>query len=241
MKYVYARMGQRFLIFLIDFVLLMVIAGFIATSLERVFGFEPDMMSSYAQSLLVEASAYMTGKSSDLTVFYEYLSKYINYFFVDLGFKLVIELVLVVGLLVVLPKYWGGKTLGRRAANCKLVDKNGNDATIKHFLLRELLGTYLFYCFLGAFFGVIGIVALIVILVAKRSIPDLCSQTYMVNDVPFKVETKPLNDNEVKPDYQEVDSFEQEKTEEKTEEKNEEKEEDSQDKYSIDDDDYKIV
>ena len=63
----------------------------------------------------------------------------------------------------------------------------------------------------------------------------------MVNDVPFKVETKPLNDNEVKPDYQEVDSFEQEKTEEKTEEKNEEKEEDSQDKYSIDDDDYKIV
>ena len=234
MKFVLARKSSRFLIFLIDYVLIAVLAGYIASPIEKSFGFDPEMMNTYAQSIYTELMSYLSGKSTDLTVFNTYLSKYAQYFMVDLGFKLILDFVFILGLLVILPKYWGGKTLGRRATNCKLIDKTGHDATLKHFILRELVGTFVFYCFLGSFFGLVGIVTLIMLIATSRSIPDLVSGTYVVYDIPANNQRSEEPKDEIKPDYHEVNN-------DYNEADNNSKEEDDQDKYSIDDDDYKIV
>ena len=230
MRYLYAKKSQRFVIYLIDFLLISVAADYIAAGVELLFGFDRSGMNTYFQSAYIEFASIISGKSNSRDLLYLYMSKYVQYFMVDLAFKLVIALILVLLFLVVLPKFFGGKTLGRKAMNCKLVDNNGHDASIKRILVRELAGTFLCYCFLGTFFGITGIISLICILATSRSLPDLLSGTHMVIDDPIsaeKTESEELKENEVEPDYTEV-------------EKETEPEEDSQDKYSLDEDDYKV-
>jgi uncharacterized RDD family membrane protein YckC len=231
MKYVYATKIQRFVIYLIDFVLLTVVAQYIAYGVETLCGFDRTMMDTYSKNILMELMATSSGKAASTDMLNMYVSKYFQYFMVDLAFKLIFDLILVVVLLILLPKYWGGKTIGRKAMNCKLVDKKGHDATIKHYALRELLGTFVGYCFLGAFFGVVGLISFILILATSKSLPDLISGTCMVVADPIKKEEpkEVLKENEVKPDYTEVKN-----------EETQEEDDDSQDKYSINDDDYKI-
>ena len=233
MTYAYARKMQRFIVYLIDFVLIMVIAEYIAAGVELLFGFDKSIMNTYWQSILTEYMAVYSGKGS-VEVLNNYITKYASYFMVDLAFKLVFDFILILVALVIVPKYWGGKTLGRRAMNCKLVDKFGKDATLKNFVVRELLGTFFLYSFLGAFFGLVGVISFILVLATSRSLIDMISGTHMVLDNPIldrnvAVNKKPM-ENEVAPDYKEVEK----------EEPKQNKEEDSQDKYSVDEDDYKI-
>ena len=96
------------------------------------------------------------------------------------------------------------------------------------------IGTFVFYCFLGSFFGLVGIVTLIMLIATSRSIPDLVSGTYVVYDIPANNQRSEEPKDEIKPDYHEVNN-------DYNETDNNSKEEDDQDKYSIDDDDYKIV
>ena len=234
MKFYYAKKSQRFLIYLIDFLLISFVGQYLAAGVEALFSFDNSGMNNYLQSAYMELVAVMSGKSNSYEMFELYVSKYFQYFFIDFAFKLVVDLVLVVLLLVVLPKFMGGKTLGRKATNCKLVDKNGQDASIKRLAVREILGTFLCYCFLGQFFGIAGLISLILVLATSRSLPDIISGTYMVIDNPVNNQQpikEELKENEIKPDYTEV---------EQEEKVHEEPQEDSQDKYSIDEDDYKI-
>lgn len=227
MKYVCATKSQRFIIYLIDFLLISVAGHFIAYGVELLFGFDRNMMDTYSRSILVEFVGISSGKNPSTDMLNMYLSKYMQYFMVDLAFKLIIDLMLVVGLLIILPKFWGGKTLGRRFTNCKLIDKTGHDASLKQLILREILGTFIGYCVLGNLLGIVGIISLILVLATSRSLPDLLSGTYMVMDTPLKDgEPKEMKENEVEPNYTEIN--------------NEEVKDDSQDKYSIDNDDYKI-
>lgn len=238
MKYLYATKAQRFLIYVIDFLLISFVGQYIAAGIETWFDFDKSAMDNYLLSAYSEYLAVMSGKSNSYEMFELYASKYAQYFFVDFAFKLVVDLILVILLLVVLPKFMGGKTLGRKAVNCKLVDKNGHDVSIKRFAIREICGTFICYCFLGQFLGITGIISLILVLAKSRSLPDIISGTYMVIDNPIKKQEpvkEELKENEVKPDYTEV-----EPVEEKVAEKPQEIKEDSQDKYSIDEDDYKI-
>lgn len=244
MKFLLTTKLHRFLIYVIDFVLISIIADYIALGVETLFGFDRSLMNTYGQSMVTEFYAVMQGKSNSLDVLYTYMSKYIQCFFIDFGFKIIFDLVLVIIFLVIIPHYWGGKTLGRRAANSKLVDKDGNDATLKHFILREIVGTYLFYCVLGAFFGLVGIITFILVIATSRSIPDRVSGTYMVYDTPMKeqpsayVYVKEEKENEVAPDYKEVNNNYNNDNNYDDQASNED---DSQDKYNVDDDDYKIV
>ena len=234
MLFRYATKTQRFVTFLIDYVLLSIIASYLGLLFARIFSYDTSATQSYYQLLLQEASNIMSGTGSEESLMF-YFRQYLVHSLIDRCFDLSGFLLLVVGLLIILPKFWKGFTLGRKATHLVLVNNKGEKATIKNYLLRELLGTFLLY---AAFGGILMFISLIIILVKNRSLVDLVSGTHLVQDPEYFTSRDEYyrpeedinqkfdeqNDNLIKPDYHDVEENNQEAKEE-----------------SNNEDDYKII
>ena len=166
MTFLYATKGRRFLVLLVDFVLLSVVANYFGTFVERLFGYDPESTSTYYQLALSELNNLVVGGTGTEENLMLYLQQYYLHLLIDRAFSLGILLILIVGLLVVLPIFWNGKTLGRKFTHLTLVDQKGNPATAKNFILREIVGTFIFY---GVFGGFAFFVSLILVIVKNRS------------------------------------------------------------------------
>ncbi len=235
MTFLYATKGRRFLALLVDFVLLSVVANYFGTFVERLFGYDPESTSTYYQLALSELSNLVDGGTGTEENLMLYLQQYYLHLLIDRAFSLGILLILIVGLLVVLPIFWNGNTLGRKLTHLTLVDQKGNPATAKNFILREIVGTFIFY---GVFGGFAIFVSLILVIVKNRSLVDYISSTHLVFDKDFvesirgyseavQNQTRFEDDNNIEADYTEV---------------KEEKEQDYTDNTEDDDeDDYKII
>ena len=64
MRYLYAKKSQRFVIYLIDFLLISVAAEYIATGVEYLAGFDKSGMNIYFDSMRIELLAIMSGKTT---------------------------------------------------------------------------------------------------------------------------------------------------------------------------------
>lgn len=231
MTFLYATKGRRFLTYLIDFVLLSIISSYLGRYIERLAGFDPDSSNAYYQLAMTELNNFISGGNASQENIMHYLQQYYIHSLIDRVFNLGVLFVLIVGLLVVLPIFWHGKTLGRKLTHLTLVDQKGKPATTKNFILREIVGTFLFY---GLFGSVAIIVTLILLLVKNRSLVDYISATHLVFDTEYienvrgytmkneEANTSFEDDNVVKADYTEVNN-----------DSNDDQENDSDDDYRI--------
>ncbi len=176
MVFKYATKLQRFLTYLIDFTLISIIAGRVGTLIEKACGFDSAATSSYYELIVMEVynMAGGTGTSENLSY---YLQQYFSHNLLDLCFTGGVTLIFIILALVVVPIFWKGQTLGRALTHLTLVDQYGKPATVKRFILREVLGTFLMYSVLG---GIMTIISLIILLVKNRSLVDMISGTHLV-------------------------------------------------------------
>ena len=187
----------------------------------RIFSYDTSATQSYYQLAIQEASNIINGTGSEESLMF-YVRQYLAHNLIDRCVDLVGFLLLVLGLLIILPRFWKGFTLGRKATHLVLVNNKGEKATLKNFILRELLGTFLLY---AAFGGILIFISLIIILVKNRSLVDLVSGTHLVQDPEYfvakdddyyrpteeeKDNYNEQNDNLIKPDYHDVEEDKQE-------------------------------
>ncbi len=194
MTFIYAGKFQRFIVFLIDFVLLSIIASFIYRVISNAAGIGSAATDSYYQLMLMELLNSVQGGGNQANISY-YMEQYMSHVMMDRLLNLIIFGVLVAGLLVILPTFWKGQTLGRFLCHLTLFNKEGKPATAKNFILRELVGTVIFY----SLFGFIGIViTLIMLLVKNRSLVDVISGTHLCFQ-PEYLERRGINPNNINP------------------------------------------
>lgn len=178
MTFKYATKFQRFVTFLVDYILLAILAGYIASYVENLFGYDSTLTNTYKDLFTTEFNNYLNGGGSLDSLTY-YAQKYYVYNLIDRCFSGGIMLALIAIFLIVVPCLWNGKTIGRSLTHLVLVDNHGQNATTKNFILRELVGTFLLYTLFGS---VILFISLIFILVKSRSLVDYVSGTHLVID-----------------------------------------------------------
>lgn len=175
MTFFYAGKFHRFLVYLIDFVLLSIVASFVFSGIFAALSIDTSTADSYYQLFVNELFNMAQGGGSEANLAY-YLEQYAIHSLVDRLFSLLVLAIFIVAFLVVLPIFWKGQTLGRFLFHLVLLDKNGEKAKAKNFILREIVGTLIFY----ALFGGIGvIISLICVAVKNRSIVDIISGTHL--------------------------------------------------------------
>ena len=176
MTYLYATKGKRFLTYIIDFWILGIVASFIGQWIEFLAGYDSSIKDTYYQLILEEYNNALMGNGSTQNIYY-YFEQWFYHYLVDQLFSSGAFLVLNIIFLVIVPIFWNGETIGRRATHLYLVNKLGKKATAKNYILREIVGTFIFY----AIFGVIGfIISFFMILASNRSLVDKISGTYLV-------------------------------------------------------------
>ncbi len=188
MTFRYATKGRRFITYLIDFVLLSIIAGHLGGFFENLFGLDSSIENSYLELALMEYVNYMGGSGSMENVFY-YSQQYVLHYLINTCFNSITILFLIIIFLIIIPKFWGGKTIGRWLTRLILVDNKGHYVNTNKLILREIVGTFIFYSILG---GLGIIISAFIVLAKKRSIPDLVSKTYLVFEPDMNVNS---NDN----------------------------------------------
>ena len=130
MTFKYATKTQRFVTFLIDFVLLSIASGYIGSFVEKLAGYDATATEEYYKLVLIELNSISSGAGNMESLSF-YMREYYIHSLIDRCFNLSGMLVLITLLLIVLPIYWNGNTLGRKATHLVLVDNHGNKANIK--------------------------------------------------------------------------------------------------------------
>lgn len=139
-----AKSGKRILAFILDTVIVSLVASLICSFFE-----DP----VYLEQLAAIEEAYMNGSMDS----FQYLDAMESLVDPNLGIKLVIETLLVAAYFVVLPLFWKNQTIGRAASKIKVVKEDNTPATAINLIIREGVGQTLFvYVFgiLAAFLNV---------------------------------------------------------------------------------------
>ncbi|WP_085507344.1 RDD family protein [Thalassobacillus devorans] len=93
-----------------------------------------------------------------------------------------------IGLLysILLPLFWYGYTVGKRATGVRIVKKNGENVGIGNMLMRELVSIFVYALTLGI--GLIVSAFMVGLRHDKRAIHDFIGGTYVTYDPPEKNE-----------------------------------------------------
>lgn len=170
--YYRASSFQRFCAYTIDMLLLSTLCTHIVSGIFILVNYNSDIITECLQNLTYEIQ-----NDGDIDTIYQLLIEIIRRYAFEFAVMIPTYLVLDILYLVILPHFWKKQTLGRLVAGCKVVAKNG-DLRFSRLLLRELVGTFLFY----QVFGYLGIfISAILVFAFDRSIVDIISKTSMVN------------------------------------------------------------
>ena len=107
--------GRRIGAFFIDSLIYTFGAGIITSFFE-----DP----VYTQQLLDIETSFMNGSINSI----QYLEAIENLVDPNLGIKLIVQLILVIGYFIILPIFWDKQTVGRLATKIKVVKENGEKA-----------------------------------------------------------------------------------------------------------------
>ena len=190
MTFIYASKTHRFIAYLIDFVLVSIVASYAYTGISKALNIDSSTGDAYYQLMVQELLNIIQGGGSEEDISY-FLEQYTLHLLVDRIFGLGILVIFIIGLLIILPIFWKGQTLGRALCHLTLYTQDGKPATAKNFILREILGTLLFY----SLFGFIGIIISLICLASKnRSIADIVSKTHLCYQEEY-LEKRGINPN----------------------------------------------
>ncbi len=191
MKYTNVNKLQRFIIYLIDITIITCLSKLCVQGFSYIIHFnyaDIDVISSgLNQELNKILNAIVSHTAFDMTAFWDYIRKYFSMAAIQFGIQSLFTLLFVTLYLVVLPMFWKPQTIGRLAMKAKVVNKDGTEVTKGRIVLRELVGTFLFYLFfdeialLNSIGGMLILASLILILVNGRSLVDYVSKTNLVS------------------------------------------------------------
>ncbi len=187
--HVRASKGQRFVAYLIDFLMIGFAAGLINNLILRMTGFQTEINAA-AENFLTSYRALLTSQSeANLEAVNQDLGVYLIKLLQQTAFGLITEFVIAMPYFIILPYYWDGKTVGRNVAGVKVVNKDGSKPSISILILREFVGTFILYMVLG---GIFVIVSAIVVLVNNKSLVDYISKTELED---YKLTNRQANEN----------------------------------------------
>lgn len=142
MNYSNATCGQRFITYLIDFIIIEMVAGLIASAIPAY----SQNMNIFQEDMGILVNQIYNG-SLDMLLYQEMMRAYFAY----TGILLLISLVVTFLYLVVLPYYWPKQTVGRLAMGLKVINLHNNEpVSFGKLALRELVGSFLLYRILSS-------------------------------------------------------------------------------------------
>ena len=185
--------GRRIGAFFLDVLIFTFGAGIILSLFE-----DP----AYIQQQVDLQNAYMNG-TIDLLQYTEALNNLVD---PNIGLKLIVEFILMVGYFIILPIFWKKQAVGRLACKIKVVKENGENAKPVNFILREGFGQTIFVSVLtilsvltsndfltklekasSSIFGFILVVGFFTMLGSKKTtLYDRISKTIVVLDKPVE-------------------------------------------------------
>lgn len=199
-----ATKSQRFFIYLIDIIIVSIIINLCVRIFCELVHFDTSNMNALLESFLNECQKYLqdvlNGGNGDNTMLVNYYIEYLKYYFVNLGFKALFSVIIVLLYFVVLPLFWKKQTIGRFIFKAKVVKKDGTAAGIKELLLREVIGTAVLYILFG---GVsIFVATLVLVAGSSRSLADYIGRTRLVSLVEGETAV-----SDTLPPERDIDSF----------------------------------
>lgn len=202
--YIKASKLQRFLSFLVDYLIIRFLVTFTLNPFLKLCKFDLTSYTNAYNNFLDTVKNYYSGNSTTAELM-KTLSTYMDYYYIVALVTLGLTFIYVLLFLVIVPIIFKGKSFGRMAVGLEIVDKNNEPAKISKIILRELLGSFVFYYFLG---WIGGLISLILLLTQKRSIADVISKTETVVKSKYQVKID---------EFKSVDSFDQNRNETKQE------------------------
>ncbi|MDE7384410.1 MAG: RDD family protein [Anaeroplasmataceae bacterium] len=170
MKYLNARSSQRFIAYLIDYILISLLVSFVL-SLIPVYNQSADAVMNYYK-------AFLEGTMSDDL---SELANVLKHAGIVLGLKLLLEIPVYALYLVVLPYFWEKQTLGRWAMHLRVISKNESKAKLTNLLLREMVGGLVLLNLLSSSI-VIPILFWYFSSTTGRSLADMIGGTRLIDD-----------------------------------------------------------
>lgn len=169
MEYMNARSSQRFLTFLIDFLLIQFVVAFIVS-----------FIPAYGESMDFVMEFYKSFLQGDMVEDIEVLAEVLKKLFMVLGIIVSVQVPIYFLYLVILPHFWKKQTIGRLATHVRVVSKDGKEAKLYQLILRELIGGMLLLNLLSGFF-VIPLLFWYFSSTLGRSLADLIGGTRLVD------------------------------------------------------------
>lgn len=175
-----ATKTQRFVAYLIDFLVIDICVGLLSYGVRSFIHFDADMVVSMQNNFLEKFIDYFLEPGTEnKSTMISYFQSYLKYYFTNLGITWGVSLFVVGIYLVIIPMFCNAKTLGRMAMKVEIVQKDGSKVTKKNIIMRELVGTLLFYVFLGSFS--IFLATIILVTTTGRSLVDFIGKTNLVS------------------------------------------------------------
>lgn len=229
MHFLKANKVERFLTYFIDFAIIGVIASAIVSGIYAVAGYDAKVIDDILQRITLEINKVTTG-NMDFDVLKNLYAQYMQHALFEALIGGIVYLILITLYLVILPMFWPSQTVGRLIMKTKVVNKDGTEASKRTIIFREIIGSFLCYAFFG---GVFIIASAALVAVKERSLADYIGGADLAS-----VKILPKNENK----DEKLDSFDNNDSSDYVDAKFKEVEDSSreEDKFKIDDDDYKI-
>lgn len=179
-----ATRTQRLLVYLIDYVLPCVIVSNIFLPLfYKIINFDTSVGNLALGTLTEELLALAADSTHDTSLLFQSMMEYFKYYMVNLSFTILFTFIILVGYLIILPRFWSKQTLGRMVTKTKVVKKNCDELDLKTIIMREGVGTILMYAILGNAFGFgILLASIILAYIDGRSLVDYIGKTCLITE-----------------------------------------------------------
>ena len=180
---------QRFIAYIIDFIIILAITSGISALILLPMNFDYRNFVSARQELVQDLLLQATFGGNYSKTFGTTLNEVIK---LSIQFYLVFDIValVVVGLyLVVLPNYWEAQTVGRLITKTRVIGHRGDiKPGYQRSILRELVGTWFGYIVMYSIVsGFVIVVSAFVSLITGRSIVDYIGKTDLAMKDPLEV------------------------------------------------------
>lgn len=178
---------RRFAIYIIDIGLISVLSSLILIGVLKLINFDTARYDSLFDTIYKAYVDYAMGKNNDLlsSEMGINISEFIKLYMAREGIRYIIAFVLVILYLVILPRFVKWQTLGRLITRSKVINSKGDiKMSIPQIIVREIVGTFIFYLLFG---GLIGLISAIIAIVTERSLVDRISKTVLVLDTPVPI------------------------------------------------------
>lgn len=178
-----ATRSQRFLVYLIDYIIpSMIISGVFLPLFYKLIHFDSSILETNTKALSEVFLDFSLNPREALGEIFDILPNFLSYFFVDLAFNSLFIGVFLFLYLVILAKFWKGQTIGRVLMKVRVVKKNGDDMEFKNIILREVVGVILLYVILNNLLTGIILASAVLAYIDGRSLPDYISGTCMITE-----------------------------------------------------------